>query len=89
MTLILFKFIMYQSCVRALNNGRVKSDIFRKLSLNFTCGQGSCLISGFARPNLNKAVLLQIFLRFNIGIINNNFAFLCSKVPGAGDEFSW
>ena len=78
---------MYQSSVRASNNGRVKSKIFRKSSLSIAFGQGSCLISEFARPNLNKAVWLQISLRFNIGIFNNNFVFLCSKVPEADDEF--
>ena len=36
MTLTLFKFIIYPSCKKALNNGRVKSQIFKKLSLNFT-----------------------------------------------------
>ena len=35
----------------------------RKSSLNFNFGQGSCLISDFARSNLNKAVLVQVFLR--------------------------
>ena len=59
MTRILFKFIIYPSCRRALENGRVK----RKSSLNFNFGQGSCLISDFARSNLNKAVLVQVFLR--------------------------
>ena len=47
----------------------------KKLSLNFTFGQGSCLISGFAKPNSNKAVLVQVFLRFEIVIFNNNFVF--------------
>ena len=37
-------YIIYPSCERALNNGRVKSKIVRKLSLNFTFRQGSCLI---------------------------------------------
>ena len=73
MALILFKFIIYQSCERALNNGRVKLQIFRKLSLNFTFGQISCIISDFVRPNSSKTVFLQISLRFNIGIFNNNF----------------
>ena len=62
MTRILFKSFIYPSCERALNNGRVKSKIFRKSSLNFTVGQGSCLISDFGRPNSNKAVLLKIFV---------------------------
>ena len=30
----------------------------RKSSLNFNVGQGSCLMSDFARPNSNKAVLV-------------------------------
>ena len=58
MTLILFKFNIYPSCKRALNNGRVKSQVFRKSTLNFTFGRGSCLTSDFARPNSNKAILL-------------------------------
>ena len=57
------------------NNGRVKSQIFRKSSLNFTFGQGNSLTSDFARPSSNKAVLLQISLRFDIAIFNNNFTF--------------
>ena len=32
-------------------------------------------ISDFARPNSNKAVLLQISLRFEVVIFNNNFIF--------------
>ena len=47
----------------------------KKLPLKFTFGQGSCLISGFAKPNSNKAVLVQVFLRFEIVIFNNNFVF--------------
>ena len=47
----------------------------RKLSLNFTFGQISCLIVDFARPNSNKAVLVQVFLRFEIVIFNNDFVF--------------
>ena len=34
MTPILFKFIIYPSCERALKNGRVKSKIFRKSSFD-------------------------------------------------------
>ena len=75
MTRILFKFIIYPSCERALTNGRVKSKIVRKSSLNFTFGQGSYLISDFARPNSHKAVLVQVFLRFETVIFNNNFVF--------------
>ena len=72
---ILFQFIIYPSCERSLNNGRVKLKMFRKSSLNFTFDQGSCLTSDLARQNSNKAVLLQISLRFDIGIFNNNFVF--------------
>ena len=46
-----------------------------KLYLNFTFSQGSRLISDLARPNSNKAVLVQVFLRFEIVIFNNNFIF--------------
>ena len=74
MTLVLFKFTIYPSCERALKNRCVKSKIFRQSSLNFFFGQGSCLISDSNRPNSNKAVLLQISLRFEIAIFNNNFA---------------
>ena len=89
MTCILFKFIIYPPCERALNNERVKLKIVRKSSLNLTFGQGSCLISDFARPNSNKAVLVQVFLRFEILIFNNNFAFcvmnsFCSLARVAG-----
>ena len=73
---ILFKFFIYLSCERALKNGRVKSTILTKSSMNFIFGQGSCLMSDFATPNLNKTILLQISLRFEIVIFNNNFA-LC------------
>ena len=48
MTGILFKFIIYPSCERALKNGRVKSEIVRKSSLKFVFCQGHCLISEFA-----------------------------------------
>ena len=75
MASILFKLIIYPSCERALNNGRVKPKIVRKSSFNFTFGQNSCLISGFARPNSNKVVLLQVFLKFEIVIFNSNFVF--------------
>ena len=54
MTRILFKFITYPSYPK---NGKVKLKIFRKSSLNFTFGVGISLISDFARPNSNKAVL--------------------------------
>ena len=52
--------------------GEIKN---RKSSLNFTFGLRSCLISDFARANSNKAVLVQVFLRFEIVIFNNHFAF--------------
>ena len=71
--------VIHMSCEMALNNGTVKSQTFRKLSLNFTFGQGSFLTSDFARPNSNKAVLLQISLRFDIAIFNNNFAFCVAE----------
>ena len=76
MTLVLFKFIIYTSCKRALNNGRAKSQIFRKSSLNFTFGQGSCLISEFAKN------LLRFSPRFDIGTFNNNFAFRIAEFLG-------
>ena len=65
MTCILFQFVIYPSCERALKNGRVKSEIVRKLSLNFTFGQGCCLTSDFARTSSKKAALVQGFLRFH------------------------
>ena len=79
MTLILFKFIIYSSCERALNNGRVKLKIFRKSSLNFTFGQGAYLTSDIARLDSNKVELLQISLIFNIGVFNKNFAFCVAE----------
>ena len=47
----------------------------RKLPSNFFFGPGSCLISDFARPNSDKAVSVQVFLRFEILIFNKNFVF--------------
>ena len=89
MTCILFKFIIYPSCERVLKNGRVKPKIVRKSSLNFTSDQGNFLISDFARANSNKALIVQVFLRFESVIFNNNFAFcmmssFCSMARVAG-----
>ena len=55
---ILFEFTIYPSCEMVLKNWRMKSKIVRKLSFIFTFGQDSCLISGLARPNSDKAVLV-------------------------------
>ena len=60
MTRILLKFIIFPSCKKALKNERVNSRIVRKSSSNFIFGQGSCLISDFAWPKSNKAVLFQL-----------------------------
>ena len=60
---------------KGLEGRRVKSKIFRKSSSNFPFGQGCCLISDFARLNSNKVVLLQISLRFEKVIFNNNSTF--------------
>ena len=60
---------------KASTNGKVKSEIVGKWFVSFTFGQDSCLISDFAKPNSNKAVLVQAFLRFEIVIFNNNFVF--------------
>ena len=86
---ILFKFIIYSSCERALRNERVKPKTVRKWSLNFTFGHGSCLILDISRSNLNIAVLVQVFLRFEIVIFNSNFEFCmmsyyCSMTRVAG-----
>ena len=59
MTPVLFEFIIFPSCERALKNGSVNSKIVRKLS----------------SPNPNKAVLVKVFLRFEILIFNSNFLF--------------
>ena len=75
MACILFKFIIRPSYETALKQGIVKSKIFRKSSSNFSFGQGSYLISDFDYPNSVKAVLLQIPLRSEIVIFNNNFVF--------------
>ena len=61
--------------MKGLKNGKVKSKIVRISSFNFTFGQGSCLVSDLARPDSNKAILVQVFLRFEIIIFNNNFVF--------------
>ena len=42
-----------------------------KSSFNFTFSQRSR--AKFAGPDSNKAVLVQVFLRFKIVIFNNNF----------------
>ena len=46
-------------------------------------------MSEFARPNSNKAVLVQVFLRSEIVVFNNNFVFcmmscFCSMARVAG-----
>ena len=61
--------------------------IFWKLFLKCTLGQSSYLTSDFVRPNSNKAMLLQISLRFGIGIFNNDFVFCEAEFLGVGDEF--
>ena len=61
---------------RALKQRMVKSKIFRKLSLNFSFGQDSYLISDFAWPNSIKTILLQISLRFEIVFFKSKFAFI-------------
>ena len=71
----LFKFIIHPSYEKALNHRMVKSKIFGKSSLNFSFGQGRYPISDFAWPNSVKAILLQISLRSEIIIFNNNFVF--------------
>ena len=72
---ILFKFITRPSYKRALKQEIVKLKIFRKSSSNFRFGQGSYLISDFAYPNSVKAVSIQIPLRSEIVMFNNNFVF--------------
>ena len=74
MTRILFKFFLFTHLVKGLEerDGEIKN---RKSSLNFTFGQGSYLISDFARPNSYKAVLAQVFLIFEIVIFNSKFVF--------------
>ena len=79
--------------MKALGNGKLKTKIVPKSSLNFNFGQGSCLKSDFARPNSNKAVLVQVFLRLEIAIFNNNFVFclmvwFCSMAQVAGWIFT-
>ena len=75
MARILFKFIIHPSYERALNHRMVKSTIFGKSSLNFSFSQSSYLTSGFAKPNSVKFVFLQVSLRSEIIIFNNNFVF--------------
>ena len=90
MTRILFKFIIYPSSERALKNGRVKSKIVRKSSLDLKFCQGSCPISDFARPNLNKVVLVKVFLKFEIVIFNNNFVIcMMSSVCSMAEVADW
>ena len=76
MARILFKFIIFLFFERALKQRMVKSKIFRKLSLNFSFGQDSYLISDFAWPNSIKTILLQISLRFEIVFFKSKFAFI-------------
>ena len=74
MTRILFKLFLFTHLVKGLEerDGEIKN---RKSSLNFTFGQGSYLISDFARPNSYKAVLAQVFLIFELVIFNSKFVF--------------
>ena len=75
MACILFKFNIHPSYERALNHRMVKPKIFGKSSLNFSFGHGSYLISDFALPKPVRAVLLQVSLRSEIIIFNNNLGF--------------
>ena len=98
MARILFKFIIHPSYERVLKHRMVKSTIFRKLSLNFSFGQGSYVILDFAQPKSVKAVLLEVSLGSEIIIFNNNFVFcqagflkpfmisFCS-MPGVAGQF--
>ena len=60
MTPVLFKFIIYPSCERALNSEGLKSQMFRKRSLNLTFGQGSCLTLDFVSQIQTKTSLITI-----------------------------
>ena len=75
MARMLFKFINLPSYERALTHRMVKSKIYGKSSLNFSFGQGSYLISDFAWLNSVKALFLEVSLRSEIMIFNNNFVF--------------
>ena len=61
-----------------------------KSSFNFTFSQRSR--AKFAGPDSNKAVLVQVFLRFKIVIFNNNFFCMmcpfCSMAQVAGWIFT-
>ena len=75
MTRILFKFIVYPSLERVLKTGRVESKTLRQSSLNYPFGKGACPILDFTTPKTSRPVLLQISLRFQVVIFNNNFGF--------------
>ena len=73
MSCISFKFIIIHLVKGPWRTeGEIKN---RKSSLSFIFGLRSCLISDFARANSNKAVLVQVFLRYEIVIFNNHFVF--------------
>ena len=60
MTNITFKFIVYPYFKKNLEERKVKWNIFRIFSLNFTFRQYDCLQSDFARSNSSKVVFLEI-----------------------------
>ena len=60
MTNITFKFIVYPYFKKNLEERKVKWNIFKIFSLNFTFCQYDCLKSDFARSNSSKVVFLEI-----------------------------
>lgn len=93
MTRIIFNFTVYRSRENSLENGRVKSKMFRTSSLNLTFDQSDCdhFESTFARPSLKKAVLHKVFQRSQKVMFNNSFEWCLLLViinKGTGDGFS-
>ena len=73
MTHILFKFIIYPSCDRAVKNGRVKSKIGNCL-FHIWSGQLSCIRLYQAKLKQSRIAL------FEIVIFNSNFAFCVAQL---------
>ena len=73
MTRILFKFVIYLSCERALRNGRVKSKVRSCLWTSLWSEQLSYIRLYWVKLKQNR--IGQVFLRFEIVIFNNNFVF--------------
>ena len=85
---ILFRFIIYPSCERALKNGSVKSIIENRLWTSLLA-RAAVLYQNLLGQTQTKPYWSKFFLRFEIAILNNNFVFrmmssFCSMARVAG-----